>query len=394
LAAVFFQEPHLVNMVRALGLVLLFNFLGMVPYSLLTKELDLKRRSLAEAMAATVGVIVSITAALAGQEFWALVYGQIVKAILRNLGLWFASGWMPGLQVSFDGFTQLMGFGFRVFGASGIKSLSNFANVMMVGKFLGSQNLGLFTMADSLGNNPVHKLTTSIINQVSFPVFSKLQNNTDDLKIYFLKISQYLALLGLPIQVGMALVAYDLVVVLLSEKWVPMVSLLQVFCVGWIFSILQLPSSPLLTAKGQVEYLVRYSGITAVLMGVAFLVGVQFGLIGVAMAWISVFPATRLVLLGKALGILQITPSQYLQSIFSAIAGILVMIAVLITLRYLTDVNNVMMRLLFEVIVGMLSYIVTVHFSDRKVSIELGSVVRDFVGSIGIYGAKKFKEAK
>ncbi len=389
LAAWYFEEPRLVDMIRVLGLVLLFNFLGMVPYSLLTKELDLKRRSLAEAFAVTMGVIVSITTAYNGLGFWALVYGQIVKAILKNLGLWFASGWMPSVHVSFEGFNQLMGFGFRVFGASGVKSLSNSANIMIVGKFLGGQELGFFTMADALGNNPLHKLTTSVINQISFPVFSKLQNDEANLRQYFLKITQYLALIGLPLQVGMALVAHDMVVVLLSEKWVPMVGLLQVFCIGWTFSILQLPASPLLTSIGQVGFLLKFSSVSAVILGVGFLVGVQFGLFGVGVAWLLFFSTTRLFILGKTLSILGISLGQYVETLRSAVIGILIMIAILLSVRYFLPIQYVIGRLLGEVAIGVACYIFVVNYFDKKIGDEVKNFIREFLRSMGLFTDKK-----
>lgn len=377
-AAWYYEEPRLVWMVRMLGVTFLLNSLGTVPYSLLTKEIDFRRRSLAEAF----GVIVSIGASLAlaylSYGVWALVLGQLVRVAVRNVALLLFCGWIPTLNVSFLGVGEAMKFGLRVAGASIAKTSSTLASTLIIGRALGGNSLGLYSMADSLGtSNPIHKFSTSVINQLSLPVFSKLQEDEVELRKYFLKISKYLAMLALPMQVGMTLVAPDLVPVLLSEQWLPIVGLVQAFSLGGIFFILPLPSAPLLTARGKAQKVLRISVVTAGIIIAAYAVGVQFGLLGVAVAWLIAFPVMRLWLLVESLKEIGLSFVTYVKNILCLIAATLTMAVVVLSLRVVfSQLDGPVGRLVLEVSTAVLVYVSVLHITDRGLSTEVRSLVQ------------------
>ena len=169
-------------------------------------------------------------------------------------------------------------------------------------------------MAEGLGkSNPLHRLSTAVINQLSLPIFSRLQHDTEQLRKYFLKITKYLAVISLPLQVGMALVAKDLIHVLLSEKWFPMAGILQIFSLGGVLSILALPSAPVLTARGKSGTVLKFSGISAFVMMIAFFIGSQVRARRGSVSWIIAYPVLRLYLLSLSLRELGLTMRAYVE---------------------------------------------------------------------------------
>src|SRR5262245_14976564 len=240
-AVEFYREPRLGWMIRMLCVSFMFTSLRLVPYSLLTKEIDFKHRSLAEAYGVVAGGCVSLGVAYMGHGVWALVFGYLVRAAVRNSVMLLSCGWFPGFKVSLSNMGEILRFGLNVAGAGGLVTLSGIINNGVIGRVLGGYDLGLYAMATALGtNSPLHKLSTGVINQLSLPVFAKLQKNDNELRNYFLKIAKYVAVVALPMQVGMALVAGDFVILVLSEKWLASVALIEIFSLGGVFDLLQL----------------------------------------------------------------------------------------------------------------------------------------------------------
>ena len=315
LIARFYNEPNLLWLVRILGLMFFLNALGVVPNSLLSKAIDFRRRSIAESLAVTISVLVSVSLAYSGFGVWALVGGQLVRFTVRNVGLCVLCRWRPTFDVSFHGVKDILNFGLRVSGANAVKVFSNFINAMIIGKVLGSSALGLYSMASSVGTNPLHKVFTNVLSQVSFPIFSKIQNDEVELRKYFLKITKYLAIVALPAQIGLALVGHDVIYIMLSEKWLPILEVFQVFCINGIFYIVYLPMTPILTARGKSSIVLRFQIFSAVVIGITFLIGAQTGLRGIAFGMLIAFPILRTMLLMLSLKEIKLKVWRYIANL-------------------------------------------------------------------------------
>jgi O-antigen/teichoic acid export membrane protein len=382
IAAHFYAEPRLTWLVRVLAISFVLDAFALVPYNLLTKEIEFRGRSLADAVSIVVAAGSALTRAYMGFAFWALVVSHLVHSFVRSVGLLLVSGWRPGVDVSFTGMRSVIGFGVRVAGAQVIYTLGGTAQTAILGRFLGVVDLGYYSMASALGKrNPLHKVSTSVINQVSLPVFSKLQHNTLELRVHFLKLSKYLAAFAIPMQLGMTLVALDVVLLLLTEKWLPIVSFVQVFAVGGIFDIMVLPASPLLTARGKAHMVIRVASLSAVLMCGAYLTGTRWGLVGVAIAWIVGYSIVRSVLLWLSLRELDISVSEYLEALYSPLLAATVMLATVLSVRpFIPGASGSVEHLLITVAVGAASYGLALLLIDRGFWRELRGIALEMRG--------------
>ncbi len=374
LAANFYAEPRLLWITRLLGFSFLLNSLGMVPYNLLTMEIDFRRRSLAEAYGVLASAGVSIGLAYLEYGVWALVGGYLVRSAVRNAAMSVFCRWAPGLRMSFSRMNEVLKFGLLISGAGGLWELSAIANNAIVGRFLGGQALGLYSMAQVLAMS-THKLFGGMVNQVSLPVFSKLQRDDEGLRSYLLKIMKYLAMVSLPLQVGMVLVAHDLVLVLLSEKWLAMVRLCQLFAVGGIFYALFLPCGSLLTGRGRGGTIFTVSAAAAVVMTIALVIGAQFGLAAVAIAWLVVFAPVRLAGLALSFREVNLRLKAYLETISSPLLATVAMtIVVLLVGHVLPEKVGAVARLALAVTAGVLTYF-PVLLKDKTVHAEVKVLV-------------------
>jgi len=376
--ASFYDEPRLTWIIRVLSLIFLSNSLGTIPYSLLTKEIDFRKRSVAEALGVVVSCGISLVLAYTGYGVWALVLGQLARSSVFSLTLFISSKWLPGFQMSLAEMRDILKFSLRVAAASALGSLSDSFNSVIVGRFLGGYNLGLYSMAVGLGkSNPLHKLSTGVINQLSLPLFSNLQQDKHSLRKYFLRITKYLAIISLPMQLGMALVGHDLILLLLSEKWLPIVGLFQVFSIGGLFSIIVLPSYPLLTARGRADLTFQYSCLSSFVISLVYLVGSQWGLGGLAMGWLAIFPVLRLYLLWLALNEIGVSCRSYVRNILTPLISGSVMTLVVFGSQMLTQELVVPERLFINVAMGAAAYSVCLLFVDKQLVHELKMITAE-----------------
>lgn len=367
-AAAYYGEPKLEIIIQSLSAVFLINALGMVPYSLLTRKIDFKHRSLSDVYGNVVSIAATLSLANWGYGVWALVIGNIAQSLIRNGAMLVYSGWKPKLVANFDGIGKMLAFGLTVMGSSLAGRLYTVANPMIIGKILGAGPLGFFTMADSIGsNNPANKISITIINQLSLPVFSKLQDSMEELRVYFLTITRYLALLGIPLQIGTALIAQDLVIVLLTEKWIGAVELIQFFSITGLFYVIPLPCGPLLTARGKAGLTLRLSTISSVILVVAIFIGAHYGLRGIAVSWAVCFPITRLILVVAALGELKLPWKNYFGSLFCPVAASIIMVdCILISRMHLYADSEPFPRMIGDISIGAVSYIAFCFLFDKR----------------------------
>jgi O-antigen/teichoic acid export membrane protein len=381
LAAGFYAEPRLLWVLRILGVTVLFNVFGFVPYALLTKEIDFLRRSVAAMLGAVSSSVVALSLAYLGYGVWALIAGQLVNAAILNAALLVAARWLPGLRLSFRNMGEILKFGLRLSAVSAIGLCSPIVNRVLVGRFLGGPALGLYTMAQTLAEAP-NKLSSAVIHQLSLPIFAKLQRQDDELRKYFLKITKYLALTTLPAQVGMALVAYDLIAMLLTAQWTPMVALFQIFCVGSLFHILSLPTYPLLVARGRAGALLRFNAAAAIVTAAAIMLGSQIDLLAAGAAWLAAFTALKIVLLSLGLREVGIKTRVYFYSIAPAVVATIAMSATVLIVRHLgVSGSSAVQRLAFEVILGAFVYAGMLLVLDRKLLPEVRGIVHDLFSS-------------
>jgi teichuronic acid exporter len=362
----FYGDPRLASTLRVLSLSFLLNAVGMVPFNLLTKAIDLRRRSLAEALGAAASALVALTLAYLGFGVWALVLGHLGRSVVLNGALFAFAGWIPGRDVAFDGMKSIVGFGLRMTGTHLVGNLAPAAATFALARLLGASAVGLYAMAQSLAEAP-HRISTGMINQVSFPVFSRLQDDRASLTAYFLRISKYLAVVSLPMQVGLMLVAPDLVVVVLSEKWQESTLV-----------ILTLAASPLLTARGKVDLLLRRSFLSFTGTTLATLAGIPFGLVGVAVARLVAMVPIRLSILVPSLRDLGLPFSGFLASLRSPFfASVIMATAVVLVRDLLPESAGHLERLVVGVAVGAVAYPAALLLLDRRVATEVKEMARD-----------------
>lgn len=373
----FFGNEHLTMVIRLLAITVILAGFRTIPFNLLTKDLAFGKRSLAEFSSIVIGGCFSVTLALNGYGVWSLVTGTLAQhAVLTGI-VFTMSAWKPEWVFDLGRAKRLLTFGTSVMSSRVLWYTYISADSLIIGKVLGERLLGYYSMATQLSTLPVQKVT-GIVNQVAFPVFSKLQEDPIGLKVYFLKITKFVALITFPTMVGLYLVSENLVRVLLTEKWLPSVEIFKLLCVIGLLKSIDAIIPNLLMAKGKPNLVVRFNLLCIVAMPAAFIIGAQYGIQGVGYAWLVTYPLISLYLYWHGLQETGTTWWEYSSTLAPAFVASLLMAAGIFAFQSL-DVawygKNLYLAIGGAVLVGVTTYLLSLVSFHKDVMTEVRDVI-------------------
>lgn len=285
LIASFYNKPVL----RLITIVIAFNFsigsLKMVQSALFHKKMQFKRLAHIEIVSVFISGIATISLALAGFGVWSLVFQSLLMTLISVCMMWYLSDWRPSFSWNPVALKELLSFslnllGFRFFNYW----IRNFDN-LLIGKFVGSLALGIYSRAYGLMLLPVSQIS-NVVTRVMFPVLSKIQNDTERVKRIYLRSTRIIALVTFPLMVGLFVVARPFILTVYGDKWVEVIPILQIFCftgmiqsigttVGWIY-----------TSQGRTDIMLKWGLCAGIVTVIAFIIGLRWGIIGVALAYV------------------------------------------------------------------------------------------------------------
>ncbi len=223
----FFQAPGEETLFRVLFLFLLCKAAGQVPDAVLRRNLDFRRRLLAELARAGIKVMIAIPLAMAGAGAWSLVLGMVIGEAVATVVTWFAARFRPRLRLDRSAMRTLLRYGSTMLGVRVVSELANSGDYLVVGNRLGPEELGVYSIAYRI---PELALATVfwLYSMVAFPVYARAGAlEGDKLRSGMLRAMTLTTLLVFPSSAGLALVADDAVRLFFSDRWeaaiVPMV---------------------------------------------------------------------------------------------------------------------------------------------------------------------------
>ncbi len=279
----FFGETELKNMFKVFGLILIINAMGMIQQTIFIKEINFKVQTYVTLIASLGSGLLAIWAALVGMGVWSLVVLNLSRAFLNTVFLWIWSVWRPILFFSKKSFSELFGFGSKLLISNLIDTIFQNIYYLVIGKYFSAQELGFYTRADQFQNLP-SKNITGVIQRVSYPVLSAIQDQPERLKENYRKLIRSTMYITFILMLGMAAVAKPMVITLIGEKWLPSVQYLQLLCfVGMLYPLHALNIN-ILNVKGRsdlilkLEFIKKPTAIPIIIVGIVW--GIKIMIIG------------------------------------------------------------------------------------------------------------------
>lgn len=256
LIADFYNTPILSDLLKVTALATLFNPLCAVQQAILTRKIDFKTQAVVSLSGACVSGIVGLTMAYYGFGVWALVCQQVGGYVIRTILLWILGKWIPQRKWSWDSFHYLWGFGSKMLASGLLDTIYTNIYPIVIGKFFSANDLGNYTRAQQFATLPSSNVT-GVLQRVTFPVLSKIQNEDERLARNYRKILKLSAFLIFPMMLMLSAIADPLVRVILTDKWKGCIILLQIVCFSMMWYPIHAINLNLLTVKGRSDLFFR-----------------------------------------------------------------------------------------------------------------------------------------
>jgi lipopolysaccharide exporter len=293
-AVIVFREPRLSVYLPYTSLGLLIMAFGQQFSTLLQKDLHFKTLAWIDIISVTISCLAAVSMAFSGMGIWSLVMQPVVQAGVSVCGLFAVAlrrNWLPKLHFNLECVRGYLEFGLFQMGERLLNSLYSNIDCFVIGRFLGAEALGYYTLAFNLVRLPLTKINP-IVTRVAFPTFAKIQFDDKALRRGFLTIIRYISTFSFPVVAGLFMVAPVFIPVVYGPKWLPAVPVVQVLCMVGALKSLGNPMGSLLLAKGRADIGFYFQIVTVVTISAATVIGVRWGIVGVA--W-SVLVAVALI---------------------------------------------------------------------------------------------------
>ena len=282
--AAFFHREELKPIFSCLSFNFFVASLSIVPRAMLVKTMDFKKLSVLETLSLAAGGATGVILAFRGFGAWALVGQSLMFNFSLAVLLWIFSHWKPSFIFSLASVRELFKFSSRLTLSAILNYISRNIDYLLIGKLLGAQPLGFYTLAYKLMMYPMQNICW-VISKVMFPALSRIQHDLKKVSETYLRVTKGISLITFPALCGLFAVTPEFVTVIFGEKWLPASDLIRILCVcGMIQSFLTTQNDVLLS-QGRTDLQLKLGSFGMVFSVLAISIGVHWGIYGVALGY-------------------------------------------------------------------------------------------------------------
>jgi O-antigen/teichoic acid export membrane protein len=357
LVAHFYDEPRVTSVLRTLSLQFILAGFAVMPNAALQRRMAFRNRALLDLASALVASGTTLAMALQGAGVWALVAGALGGQLCKTVGLNWLSPTRYGPEFSFKGLRELLRFGGQFTAIQVFWVFLSQVDIVIAAKWLGHEALGFYSVATHFASLPGQRIS-SLVNQVAFAAFARLQTEVAQTGVHVLKGVRLLSFFAFPVLWGLSSVAAEAVEVVLGHAWAQAAFPLQVLALIIPLRIVGNFVSTALQGLGRSDVVLRNVMWASLIAPLAFLVGVTHGgLAGLSLAWLVVTPLVFLQGMLRGLPLLGLHWGQLVGAMAPAAGASLLMVGAVTAARHFVfSQQDSLWRLCGLVVVGALAY--------------------------------------
>ncbi len=283
-----FSEPRYTDLLRVSALTFIVRPFSNIPRAKLRREMQFKTITIIRLISMVIGASFSILLALEGFDTWSLIIGGLVGSLCSLLLLLYTTKWFPGFAYRKDSIRRLGGYGIKISTNEIILHLRNQAPNLIISRLLGADQVGLFNKGDSTASLPVNMISGSTYQTV-FRALSTIQTDLDQSKYIYFRTITLVSIYTFPFYIGLFWIAEPFILFVYGEKWIDSSLPLQILTITGFFRSLTIPSGAVIAAQNRLgkEIIIQIQAL--VLFIIASIIGVKWGIIGVAIALIPCY---------------------------------------------------------------------------------------------------------
>ncbi|WP_272582102.1 MULTISPECIES: lipopolysaccharide biosynthesis protein [unclassified Providencia] len=275
--ASFYNQPELTPLTRVLALVVIINSFGITQRTKLSIKMDFKTQAKASLIAVTISSLTAFCLAYYNFGVWSLVAQTLVYATFNVIFLNIFHLWLPRLNFSLESFGHLFGFGSKLMLSALIDSIYQNIYQIVIGKKFNALDVGYFTQANQLIKTPATTMT-AIIQRVTYPMLSSIQNDENRLNAAYLLTLRLSAVVIFPILFGLGTIADPLIPELLGIEWKPAALLASILAMGFLLYPIHAINLNYLQVKGRSDLFLKLEVIKKVIITIILIITIPYGI--------------------------------------------------------------------------------------------------------------------
>ncbi len=290
LIARFYSKPQLTVIVVVMSTTLFISSFGMLQRAVLSKALDFRTLAVAEVSATVLSGIAAVTAAAVGLGVWSLVVQSVSLSGFTAAALFVACKWKPKMVFEWKPLKELLVYGLPLQGFGFLTYFSRNMDNLLIGKYLGSAPLGDYSMAYRFCLFPWGNVSV-VISRVMFPAISTIQEEHPRVRNAYIQTNKYIALITFPLMTGLIVIAPQFVRVILGSKWTGAIVPIQVLAAVGMLQSISSTMNLIYQTQGRTMLMFLWGVVSSVVIVASFVVGLHWGIVGVAAAYLIVTTA-------------------------------------------------------------------------------------------------------
>ena len=284
LIADFYNKPKLRIIVSILSVNLIISSFGIIQSTLLTKKMEFRKLAIRDITVVSFSGVIAIYFASHGFGVWSLVIRSIIMTLMSTALLWFVSEWRPRFIFSIASTKDIFRFGSNVASFNIVNFWARNIDNVLIGKFLGSEALGIYSLAYKLMLVPLQNVSW-IISRVMFPALSEIQKDLHRVRDAYQKICTVISLITFPMMFGLFALAPELVTIVFGKKWEASIMVIRILSICGLVQSIHTTSGTILLSQGRAELQLRFGLWSSAYAAGAIAVGLNWGINGVAITY-------------------------------------------------------------------------------------------------------------
>lgn len=252
----FFNQPQLLPLTKVMASIVIINAFAIIQRAIFVKNVDFKTQTKVSVISSISSGVIGVVMAVLGYGVWSLVGQQISRQLLNSVFLWGYSNWYPKLQFSVKSFKELFSFGWKLLVSGLIDTVWKDIYQVVIGKCYNADTLGQYTRAQQFGSIFSSNLT-SVVQRVSYPVLSQIQDDKARLKYAYQKVIKVTMLITFSCMLGLCAIAEPMILTLIGRQWLPAVPFLQIICLQMMLYPLHAINLNMLQVQGRSDLFLK-----------------------------------------------------------------------------------------------------------------------------------------
>ena len=354
--AAFYQREELSLITQLLSLQFVFSAIRLVPGNRLARDLHFGYVAIANLFGMLLAGALAVYMALEGYGVWALVGQSLANALVTTIVICGACRWRPRFLFSFSALKGLMNFSVYVFGTQMIQYGARTVDKLLAGRYLGSDAVGILGRAQALLLLPLKNIS-HVVGNVMFPALSMVQDDVARVRRVYVRSTQAIALATFPMMLGMIAVADNFVIGVLGEQWGEMIPIIRILSVAGIASSIVTITGSVYLSQGASKLQFRVNLVTRPIAILGVVVGLPWGLVGIAMGSLIAVLINTLITLSRAGSLIELKLLDFFKCLLpTLIAASFMAVPVFLTGRYLY-LDKPLVELFIQILVGVVLYL-------------------------------------